>query len=132
MTNRISFGARGDGKVGLYISKPGFNVLTAETNNLLFSSDHKAWQFIQSGVVTLPSWANNVDNYTTISHPNLGYHPTIIVSPNVNFPEGEPNATAFGWMEHISNTQFRLRVAIHGYGYAGTCNYGIVREAQNG
>ena len=73
MANRVLFGQRGS-EMGLWISKPGFNVLTASEADMLFLSTPtkqiKAFQIIQSGRITFGG-ATYVDVY----YPNPGFRP---------------------------------------------------------
>ncbi|WP_274426739.1 hypothetical protein [Chelativorans sp. YIM 93263] len=107
MANRVVFGARGGSQYGVYISKPGFNVLTAGINNLLFHPDQDSLQFVVTGSVNITN-----GNPVTISIPNLGYRPMIFLAPNTtygNFPGG--NAT--DWSPKItynSNTSVTIDV----------------------
>lgn len=74
MANRLLLGTK-DSNIGLYISKPGQNVLTDAVNNLLYSSTFDPLQFVQTGRLHLSSGAS-----TTITIPSLGFKPLVLYS----------------------------------------------------
>jgi hypothetical protein len=92
MANRVLFGARG-AELGLWISKPGVNVLTAADSGLLFKASMRAAQIIQYGRIAQPGGAFI---NTAVNIPNLGYRP-IIEHESVGWP-----AVVFQW---VSATQ---------------------------
>jgi len=88
VTNRIIFGNR-NGQPGIWVSKPGVNVLTATDDGLLFSSDRQAVQIVASGVIT---GAGNNTNHD-IAIPNLGFKSLVITGGGVVTAYSFPNAT---------------------------------------
>jgi len=128
MANRVVLGNRGGGQYGLYISKPGFNALTAASIDLLFSSDQKAFQVVQKGEVSIAN-----ESYSTITHQDLGYTPIFIVSPRFNNPVGSSDlADSDWWIRRVSYSQTEVYVRTHDFGYAGTCSYTILRKRVDG
>jgi hypothetical protein len=95
MANRVLLGLRGS-QYGLWVSKPGQNVLTAVDPNLLFSIDDKAFQVVQSGAVVFNSAA-----YIDITIPNLGYYPL------ATFTYKQVNNMTF-YIEYLSFTTIRF------------------------
>lgn len=73
MANRVLLGQR-NSEMGLWISRPGFDVLTAGENDMLFlatpTKQTKAFQIIQTGLVSWGSGQLDVD----VPCPNLGYN----------------------------------------------------------
>lgn len=128
MANRVCLGSRGGGDAGLFISKPGFNVLTAGVADMLFSSSAKSWQIVSSGQVSIVN-----DGSFTITHPNLGYYPTIVILPHMsgNILVGDLDYM-FSWVVHLSNTQARLHFGTGLSGYSGACSYCVMRLPANG
>lgn len=88
MTNRVLLGKKGS-DYGLWVSKPGQNVLTASDDNMLLSTDFQAFQIVASGVINNPS--NNTDYNLTI--PNLGFTPIVLLGGSHVCAYSFPNAT---------------------------------------
>lgn len=100
MANRVVFGKRPDNSIGLWISKPGFNVLDTPTQNMLFSMEDDAFQVVQSGLV----WSVD-DGVYDVFMPDQGFFPLILLS----YPAFNSQAMWMGLSYHkISNTQFRI------------------------
>lgn len=76
MANRVLVGRRNATSVGIYVSKPGQDVLTAPPDQLLLSSEAGSLQIVASGVIASPSTT------TTITIPDLGFRPIIFFSCN--------------------------------------------------
>lgn len=106
MANRVIFGRRGT-DFGLYISKPGFDVLSAGINDMLFHPAQDSLQFVQTGAISVSN-----GNPVNIAIPDLGYWPMIFLAPNDtygNFPDG----TSTDWDPQItynSNTSVTINV----------------------
>lgn len=74
MTNRVVLGNR-SGQQGLWISKPGRDVLTISADaDFLFRTDIKGAQIVQSGII--PQTAGTFIN-VQIGIPDLGYRPVV-------------------------------------------------------
>lgn len=74
MTNRVLLGAKG-GTHGLYVSKPGVDVVTAGDNDLMVSTNRKAMQVVQNGVIGDPGISATID----IAIPSLGFTPLVLI-----------------------------------------------------
>ncbi|MBD9544242.1 hypothetical protein IB276_32885 [Ensifer sp. ENS04] len=99
MANRVCLGQKATGQFGLWVSKPGINVLTAADSQMLFSSDWKTLQIAQTGRVTIPSTPANPFPFTfTVG--DMGYRPLFQY-----FVSG----FIYVALEVVSNTQFRLK-----------------------
>lgn len=76
MTGRILTGVRSAGRTGLYVSKPGADVLTCADRDLLLDTDAKAHQVVHDETL---SWASvehgGRQALRWVSHPSLGYVP---------------------------------------------------------
>lgn len=75
MANRVLLGKR-DNTYGIWISKPGEDVLTATDEKLLFTMNRQPFMIIGRGTLT-PFSGTNQHRYVTI--PNLGYKPIFLV-----------------------------------------------------
>ncbi len=64
MTKRVLLGTRGNDE-GAWISKPGKNVETADGHELMWSTDFKCGQIVQSGKVTIAGSPANGNNNRT-------------------------------------------------------------------
>lgn len=73
MTNRVLFGQR-NGVFGLWVSKPGYDVLTADWNDMMFSTDQRSGQIVQTGAIPVPSIGSLP---VAVTIPNLGYYPMV-------------------------------------------------------
>lgn len=80
MVGRVLTGLR-SGSYGIWVSKPGVDVLTAIDQNLMLSSDRKSAQVVASGVL-----AASTNGVYPISWPNTGFVP-IVVAGSARFPE---------------------------------------------
>lgn len=72
MANRVAFGNRA-GVHGIYVSKPGVNVLTASAENLMMSTSAKNLQIVQRG-----SFSASGNEFTNISWSPLGFRPIVL------------------------------------------------------
>lgn len=99
MARRVCMGQRNAGQFGLWISKPGHDVLTASYYNMLFASDEKAVQVLTTGALT---WSRNMKS-AAIYFPNFGYRPTILW--NVTVP-GWENAAYKDILFDVSQSQY--------------------------
>lgn len=95
MANRVSLGQRTTGQFGLFISKPGLNVLTITSDSqYLFNSNWKTFQVAQTGRVAITALPY------TLTHTDLGFRPFV-------------EAYVGGWNYvcgvHLSNTQIRFQ-----------------------
>lgn len=76
MTNRILLGTRSAGRTGLYVSKPGQDVLTCSDDNLLIDSDVRLPQVVFD---TTYSWSSvhHGQPYALrwVTHPDFGFVP---------------------------------------------------------
>lgn len=88
MTNRVCLGQKGS-DTGIWVSKPGVNVLTAGEDDMLLSTSFRALQIIASGVISSPANLTNYDR--TI--PNLGFQPIVLIGGNFATAYSFPNAT---------------------------------------
>lgn len=75
MTNRLILGNR-SGQYGLWISKPGIDVLTASEADCLFSSDVRAFQVVQSGNLGDLGTSGSA----TISTVDQGFMPFVLIA----------------------------------------------------
>lgn len=73
MTDRVLLGNR-DGSQGLWVSKPGADVKTADQQDMLLSLDRKALQIVQNGAFSDPGEAS-----TNITIPDLGFSPLVLL-----------------------------------------------------
>lgn len=74
MANRVLLGRKpGTSAYGLWISKPGGNVLTAPNANMLFALD-KLGQVVMSGRLTFGS---SLTQTLTVNH-GLGFRPAVV------------------------------------------------------
>lgn len=125
MANRVCLGQRSS-DIGLFISKPAVNVLTASLDNMLFSSSARAYQAVASGTVAI---ANN--SSTTIAYPNNGYVPTVLMFPVfTGFVASLSSSDApllQTWVDEVTATSARLHLSFYGYTYSGSCNYVVLR-----
>lgn len=128
MTNRVVLGHRGSGVYGLFISKPGFNVLTATDNNLLFNSNYGTLQIVQAGQVTIGSNSGTSDVGTS----NLGFSPVCLTALKST---GRPGDSAYVELKvsYPSATIVRIhRVRTNDVPTNGVINYAIVSVPVNG
>ena len=105
MANRVCLGARPNGSIGLYISRPGIDVLTASADtHFLFNSEWKAYQVVQTGEVSLAfsTWTNVTFNIVDVGHRPFIQYDVIGWEP-----------IAIRW---LSNSQLRLEAPNGAYG----------------
>ncbi|TKT78435.1 hypothetical protein [Aquamicrobium sp. LC103] len=102
MANRVVLGSRG-ATTGLYISKPGFNALTAAIGSMLLSTDEPPFQVLQRGILGLASGGN------LVSHPSLGYKPYTMVFPtDERWLTDTTEPYIRFWITHPSLTSVRI------------------------
>jgi hypothetical protein len=76
MTARVLLGSWG-GAHGLWVSKPGWNVLDAPESQMLMSINGQAMQVVHSGIVAAPPY----NDFTgAINHVDMGFHPFVMLS----------------------------------------------------
>lgn len=127
MANRVVFGLR-SGQYGLWISKPGFNVLTTALENMLFHTGMDAWQIAQSGTIAI---ANG--SYGTISYASQGYVPLVVVVPACLYGEPGTNDWRYIKITNATTTSARINVDIgSSANYQGTCSYAVFKEPASG
>ncbi|SOC89987.1 hypothetical protein SAMN05216358_0003 [Rhizobium sp. AN5] len=77
MANRVLLGQRGS-EMGLWVSKPGYDVLTTAERNMLFlatpSRAIRALQIVQTGLIQFPANVASID----VGYPFQGYIPMIV------------------------------------------------------
>lgn len=76
MTNRMVIGKRGS-EMGLWLSKSGIDVLTAEEKDLLVSSSETRFAFLTNGEVVVPHGGNATVNYPV----TLTNEPLLLLQP---------------------------------------------------
>lgn len=74
MANRVCLGQRATNEWGLWVSKPGINVLTGTDDQMLFASDLSAFQIMASGALVAPTSGSSVG--LTIA--NFGFRPVVL------------------------------------------------------
>ncbi|MBO9589057.1 hypothetical protein [Devosia sp.] len=86
MVGRVATGFR-LGAYGIWVSKPGIEVLTAGDADLLLSSDRKSAQVVASGIIAAATNGTYV-----ISWPSTGFTP-VVVAGSARFPEARAVVT---------------------------------------
>jgi hypothetical protein len=117
MANRVLLGQRG-GAFGLWVSRPGVDVVTAGEDDMLFSSgDTENFMIIDSGVIGDPGAGAT----STVSIPSMGFSPFVIFSCE-KYPVS---------LEYLSSTSIRFRTfaAISVPGDSGVVRSGTIRYA---
>lgn len=131
MANRLCLGSRGS-SYGLFISQPGFNVLTASDANLLFSTDMEPWQILTSGQVALTKAVTFQS--VSITYPNVGFIPTVIMMPGINNyishaeSSGAPYLDFYIANQTVTGCDLVMRGGEVGYSYSGYVTYCVLRE----
>lgn len=98
MVNRVCLGLKGS-TFGIWVSKPGHDVLGASLDNMLFTSEAKFFQVVQTGQAALSGGYSG-----EIFFPNLGYEPMILLATNQN------NAlVTFAKHQFLSGNSFRIQ-----------------------
>ena len=102
MANRVLLGNRSSGGYGLYVSKDGENVLTADS--LLFDSrTGTGWSIATYGEDSFDTW-NEADH--TITH-NLGYKPLVAIRWSHTITSGKSTEVYSPcWSEHMVEQNF--------------------------
>lgn len=119
MANRTIIGTRGT-DVGIFISKPGIDVLTAAEQDLLLSTSQPSLQFVQMGSITFSS-AGNID----VAIPDQGFAPVCLWSVNYGSSSTGANGLEVRYF-FPSNSLMRVFVDNTGIGTIVFC-YGIIR-----
>ncbi|WP_113154790.1 hypothetical protein [Nitratireductor sp. OM-1] len=127
MPDRVLIGARGADS-GLFISKPGFDVTTAADEQLVFrtTAGFETLQVVQTARVYLTTGSP-----VTITVPNLGYYPKVLIQSDWNanaFLSVGSGSHIFHWVDYLSLTSIRLNVDknnIHDTNYS---LYVVLRE----
>ena len=117
MTNRVAMGSARGGQ-GLFVSQPGYDVLTCDPANLMFSSDSGFLQTFQKGIV------NAAPGTTNIPHSYGGYpYCALFTMDQVNG----------GWCSYnigIAIQSYSDHVAIQNTsGYSQSCAYTLMTFA---
>lgn len=74
MVDRVLWGRRSNGEIGFFVSRPGYDVDTANSQNLMLSLGAQTLQIVQSGALSV-STAEQALNL-----PNLGFKPFVILN----------------------------------------------------
>lgn len=87
MANRIIMGER-SGQYGLWVSKPGFNVLTTGQENMLLSIGEDSLQAVHTATISIPT---NVPEVATSIPISIPYTPLILMqlTPRLDVYENE-------------------------------------------
>lgn len=75
MANRIVMGER-SGQYGLWVSKPGFNVLTTGQENMLLSMGEDSLQAVHTATISMPT---NVPEVSTSIPISIPYTPLVLM-----------------------------------------------------
>lgn len=75
MTNRVLIGKKGSA-YGIWISKPGYDVLSASLDQMLLSSERTPFMVIGQGVV---SAFTDINQTRALTIPNLGFRPIFLL-----------------------------------------------------
>ena len=131
MVDRVCLGKRNPGEFGLFISKPGVNVMTAPDHNLIFSSSIRAFQIIQSGYVSIPAYGSG-----TLTYPNSGFRPLIIAFPTLydgNFISTIASSEYHVWFTAITHSSCTVNMNITDPGkYTGQTAYFVFARPMDG
>lgn len=92
MANRVLLGDRGDGIVGLWVSRPGVDVYTANQFDLILDSLRPIISYVESGTVSLTT-----GTWASIAITNLGYPPHVVAF-----------ITSSGIYDHQGSLQWRI------------------------
>ena len=103
MSRRIVLGQRGS-EGGIWVSKPGYDAMTATEDQCLLSTTTQSLQIVASGVIYGPG--NQTDYDFTI--PNLGYTPLVLLAGS--------HVAAYSFP---SSTTLRIRVLGNSWGAGG-------------
>lgn len=76
MTNRVLLGNKG-GTYGLWVSKPGVDVETADESGMMLSVAQKSLQIVASGVLTGTPLGQSGQQLTI---PDLGFKPFLLIA----------------------------------------------------
>lgn len=94
--------------------------MTAGDIDLLFSTGFKAFQFVQSGMLAVPS-----SKELTMTVPDLGYKPMIMSFPKVT--SFSANFFQISWTRYNSNTSITIHCETNGISTDGTVTYVVLR-----
>ncbi|TPJ51660.1 MULTISPECIES: hypothetical protein [unclassified Mesorhizobium] len=93
--------------------------MTAADSDLLFSTNFQAFQFVQTGRLTIPSGKE-----VTITTPNLGFFPMIMIFPKVTGFNAQ--YTSIIWAQYLSFTSIKLHCDVS-ISNDGTMTYAVLR-----
>lgn len=102
------------GKTGVWVAKPGYDVLTCALEEMSFAPSYPTLQVIDSGTINITgSTGGGISR--TLTHPDYGYNPLTLVTV-----QGEPAATdrqpqVVGFARHTNRTTTVLYVRAYGY-----------------
>ncbi len=96
MTNRVLFGKFGDGVTyGMRISKPGYDVLSAGTENMIFDTGSDYGRILYRGTAVVSAGSSGLS--TTVSLP-------------ANLSSGAAPVVLFRWVEFSVDAQYALEL----------------------
>jgi hypothetical protein len=119
MTNRLILGNR-SGQYGLWISKPGIDVLTASDRDCLFSSDVRAFQVVQSGDLGDIGSGGSVGIATV----DQGFLPFVVISCMKYRIQVSYSSNAFFTIASFGERTTTFGAAI----LDGSCKYAVVNQ----
>lgn len=96
--NRIVAGRRTPTDVGLYVSKPSFNVLTCADVNLMLSTKYRTLQIVAQGTLQIAVNARSV----AVTIPDFGFKPQVCIASRDLGPSISLGVAV------ISNTQLKF------------------------
>tara|TARA_B100000745_G_C20151387_1_gene394755 strand:+ start:503 stop:874 length:372 start_codon:yes stop_codon:yes gene_type:complete len=111
MTNRVLIGDR-NGSQGLWVSKPGYDVLSASHDNMLFTMAGRILQIIQYGEFTVSSTTNIPLSNTG------GSTPTVLIWHKFQSYYGATGYLNPDYFD-VSATSSQLSISV-GSGFSGT------------
>lgn len=100
MANRVVLGQRSINQFGLFISKPGFNVLTCQPHEMLYHAAYSSIQVIASGSFSI---AGPGGSYYDLAIPNYIDAPFITIQKEDDGPYGK-----IMYLMYLSNTLIRI------------------------
>ena len=130
MVDRVLLGPKG-GAHGLYISKPGHDVVTTGESNLLFSSDWTSLQIVRTGTLNVPNGGSAAFSIPV----DLGFRPAIMLVPEFELflgPGINIKADIEARVTYNSNTNFSAYVWADGVNYTGKTFYAVFRVNLDG
>jgi hypothetical protein len=112
MTRRVVLGNRG-GAYGLWVSKPGFNALSAGDANLLFTMTRRNGMVLDSGTVTVPAGGSSLRVAFSDTFPSI---PLVFCGSLTTYP----NDRACSVLVDASGFYLRAEIVNGSYPAAGT------------